>query len=52
MAGDELAKTDEKPIDSIISFKDFLEQKKDSIAQLPEEEQEKLKKLEPLTCAW
>ncbi|MBO0343030.1 MAG: hypothetical protein VX798_02765 [Bacteroidota bacterium] len=47
MAGDELAKTDEKPIDSIISFKDFLEQKKDSIAQLPEEEQEKLKKLEP-----
>ncbi|MBO0330386.1 hypothetical protein [[Muricauda] lutisoli] len=46
MAGDELAKTDEKPIDSIISFKDFLEKKKDSIAQLPQEEQEKLKKLE------
>ncbi|WP_127137536.1 hypothetical protein [Flagellimonas oceanensis] len=47
MAGDELAKTNEKPIDSIISFKDFLEEKKDSIAQLPKEEQEKLKKLEP-----
>ena len=47
MAGDELTKTNEKPIDSIISFKDFLEEKKDSIAQLPLEEQEKLKKLEP-----
>ena len=35
MAGDELTKTNEKPIDSIISFKDFLEEKKDSIAQLP-----------------
>lgn len=46
MAGEELAKTNEKPIDSIISFKDFLEEKKDSIAQLPEEEQERLKKLE------
>lgn len=47
MAGDELTKTNEKAIDSIISFKDFLEEKKDSIAQLPIEEQEKLKKLEP-----
>ncbi|MDF0717975.1 hypothetical protein PY092_17560 [Muricauda sp. 334s03] len=47
MAGDELSKTNEEPIDSIISFKDFLEEKKDSIAQLPKEEQEKLKKLEP-----
>ena len=47
MAGEEMAKTNEKPIDSIISFKDFLEEKKDSIAQLPIEEQEKLKKLEP-----
>lgn len=46
MAGEEMAKTNEKPIDSIISFKDFLEEKKDSIAQLPIEEQEKLKKLE------
>ena len=47
MAGEEMAKTNEKPIDSIISFKTFLEEKKDSIAQLPIEEQEKLKKLEP-----
>ncbi|MDF0709096.1 hypothetical protein [Flagellimonas okinawensis] len=47
MAGDEMAKTNEEPIDSIISFKDFLEEKKDSISQLPLEEQEKLKKLEP-----
>ncbi len=46
MAGDEMVKTGEKPIDSIITFKDFLEEKKDSIAQLPQEEQEKLKKLE------
>ena len=30
MAGDELTKTNEKAIDSIISFKDFLEEKKDS----------------------
>ncbi|MAU17578.1 MAG: hypothetical protein CMH46_18785 [Muricauda sp.] len=49
MAGDEMAKTDEKAIDSIISFKDFLEEKKDSIAQLPKDEQEKLKKLEPFS---
>lgn len=49
MAGDELAKTDEEAIDSIISFKDFLEEKKDSIAQLPKDEQEKLKKLEPFS---
>jgi len=47
MAGEEFVKSDEEPIDSIISFKDFLEEKKDSIAQLPKEEQEKLKKLEP-----
>lgn len=47
MAGEELTKNSEKAIDSIISFKDFLEEKKDSIAQLPKEEQEKLKKLEP-----
>ncbi|XLS28556.1 hypothetical protein ACJD0Z_15315 [Flavobacteriaceae bacterium M23B6Z8] len=36
-----------KVIDSVISFKQLLEEKKDSIAQLPIEEQEKLKKLEP-----
>jgi hypothetical protein len=47
MGGEELAKTDEKAVDSIISFKDFLEEKKDSIAQLSPQEQAKLKKLEP-----
>ena len=47
MAGDEMAKDNEKPIDSIISFREILREKKDSIAQLPLEEQEKLKKLEP-----
>lgn len=47
MAGDEFSKSSEKAIDSIISFKDFLEEKKDSIATLPQEEQDKLKKLEP-----
>ncbi|MEY8782042.1 hypothetical protein AB9K32_16530 [Allomuricauda sp. XS_ASV26] len=47
MAGNEMAKENEEAIDSIISFKDFLEEHKDSIAQLPQEEQAKLKKLEP-----
>jgi len=47
MAGEEMMKGGEKAIDSIISFKDFLEEKKDSIATLSEEEQAKLKKLEP-----
>lgn len=47
MGGEELAQTDEKAIDSIVSFKDFLEDKKDSIAQLSPQEQAKLKKLEP-----
>ena len=47
MAGEEMAKNNEKPVDSIISFKDFLEEHKDSIAQLPPEEQARIKKLEP-----
>lgn len=47
MGGEELAKTDEKAVDSIVSFKDFLEEHKDSIAQLAPEEQAKLKRLEP-----
>ena len=47
MAGDKMTKENEKPIDSIISFKDLLEVKKDSIAQLSAEAQAKLKKLEP-----
>lgn len=41
--------TPEKAIDSTLVFKDLLEEKKDSIAQLSPEEQEKLKKLEPFS---
>lgn len=37
----------EKAIDSTLVFKDLLIEKKDSIAKLPLEEQEKLKRLEP-----
>nr|WP_299344137.1 hypothetical protein [Allomuricauda sp.] len=47
MAGEEMTKSNEKPVDSIISFKKLLEEKKDSIAQLSPEEQENLKRLEP-----
>lgn len=47
MAGDEMMESNEKAIDSIVSFKTFLDEKKDSIATLPLEEQAKLKKLEP-----
>ncbi|WP_422348961.1 hypothetical protein [Flagellimonas sp.] len=47
MAGEEMKKSNEKPVDSLISFKDLLEEKKDSISQLSPEEQAKLKKLEP-----
>lgn len=47
MAGEEMMKDNEKAVDSLISFKDLLEEKKDSIAQLSPEEQAKLKKLEP-----
>lgn len=36
-------------IDTVITFASFLEEKKDSIAQLPPEEQEKLELLRPLT---
>ncbi|MET1259093.1 hypothetical protein ABV409_07115 [Flagellimonas sp. DF-77] len=39
----------DKSIDSTLVFKDLLELKKDSIAQLSEEEQAKLKKLEPFS---
>ncbi len=41
--------TPEKSIDSTLVFKELLEEKKDSIAKLPLEEQEKLKKLEPFS---
>ncbi|MFS4468479.1 hypothetical protein [Maribacter sp. 2210JD10-5] len=49
MAGEEMMKSSEKAIDSTVSFKQFLEDKKDSIATLSPEEQAKLKKLEPFT---
>ena len=49
MAGDEMNAKEEKPIDSMIVFKDFLEEKKDSIATLPEEEQKKLEALKDFT---
>lgn len=47
MAGDEMMNSGEKAIDSVISFKSFLEEKKDSIATLSLEDQLRLKKLEP-----
>jgi len=52
MAGDKLGegigeeKKEEKTIDTLMVFKDFLEEKKDSIATLSKAEQERLKKLE------
>ncbi|MBW1297094.1 hypothetical protein [Aquimarina litoralis] len=55
MAGDKLGEglgeegkegKEEKVIDTLMVFKDFLEEKKDSIAQLPQAEQDRLKKLE------
>lgn len=45
MGGDKITEGKEEKIDSLIVFSDFLEEKKDSISQLPAEEQEKLKKL-------
>lgn len=47
MAGDKMAEDNEKAIDSTFSFKEFLAEKKDSISKLTEEEQAKLKSLEP-----
>ncbi|MEO0527832.1 MAG: hypothetical protein AAFZ89_11435 [Bacteroidota bacterium] len=46
MAGEEIAQQEEKRIDSVLSFKEFLLEKKDSIATLPPDEQAKLKRLE------
>ena len=43
---DSLGRKKEKSIDSTFSFKKIFEEKKDSIAKLPREEQDKLKKLE------
>ncbi|MDY8136415.1 hypothetical protein [Aquimarina sp. 2201CG5-10] len=46
IGGDKMSEGKEEIIDSLIVFKDFLEEHKDSIAQLSEVEQEKLKRLE------
>ncbi len=46
MAGDEMVKDGEEAMDSTIVFKELFEEKKDSISELPLEEQERLKSLE------
>ena len=46
MVGEEIAEGEETKLDTIMNFKDFLEEKKDSIATLSEAEQERLKQLE------
>ena len=46
MGGDKITEGREEVIDTLIVFKQFLEEKKDSIATLPIDQQEKLKKLE------
>ena len=47
MAGDEMAKEGEQSIDSVMSFKELFDEKRDSISKLPKEKQEQLKALEP-----
>ena len=47
MGGDE--NKEKEVIDTVITFASFLEEKKDSIAQLPLEDQERLELLRPLT---
>lgn len=50
MAGDQLSEgTGEKDVDSTFTFKEIFDQKRDSISQLPQEEQAKLKALEPFS---
>lgn len=46
LAGEEMAKEGDERIDSTFSFKDVFAAKKDSISKLPQEEQDRLKKLE------
>ncbi|MBP0903240.1 hypothetical protein ACFSKN_14815 [Mariniflexile gromovii] len=47
MAGDKMGESQEKAIDSTFSFKELFSSMKDSISKLSEEEQQKLKRLEP-----
>lgn len=49
MGGDAMKEKNEENIDTTIVFKDFLYEKRDSIAKLSAEEQAKLKKLENFT---
>lgn len=49
MAGDKLSDEQEKAIDSTFSFKELFHTMRDSIADLPAEEQQKLKSLEPFS---
>ena len=46
MGGEKVAESKEEDVDTLIVFKEFLEEHKDSISKLPMEEQERLKKLE------
>lgn len=47
MAGDKISESQEKAIDSTFSFKELFSTMRDSISKLSEEEQQKLKSLEP-----
>lgn len=49
MAGDKIADTQEKAIDSTFSFKELFSTMRDSISKLSAEEQQKLKRLEPFS---
>lgn len=49
MAGDEMSEDGEERMDSIMHFRDFLVEKKDSISKLSKQEQEELKALEPFS---
>lgn len=46
MMGEEMAKEDEKVIDSTVSFKNLFDKERDSISKLPKAQQKKLKNLE------
>ncbi|TGV01354.1 hypothetical protein [Flavivirga rizhaonensis] len=49
MTGDKMGETQEEAIDSTFSFKELFDAKRDSISKLSEEEQTKLKNLEPFS---
>ena len=49
MGGDKMGESQEEAIDSTFSFKELFSTMKDSISKLSEEEQQKIKSLEPFT---